>query len=162
MKARSNEELCALAQKGDEDARSLLLEKNYGFICQTAAELYRSMNLGESDLGIEMDDLTQEGSIGLLDAISHFDSSKGIKFLTYAAPSIKNAMTDLVRSAFAQYEQRMTDKKNEFAGIDMQRNVIERWLIGLRGIDLRNVVEGNNGVCRALVHCFDVYRGQRL
>ena len=56
----------------------------------------------------------------------------------------------------------MTDKKNEFAGIDMQRNVIERWLIGLSGIDLRNVVEGNNGVSRALVHCFDVYRGQRL
>ena len=38
----------------------------------------------------------------------------------------------------------MTDKKNEFAGIDMQRNIIERWLIGLSGIDLRNVVEGNN------------------
>ena len=62
MKTRSNERLCAQAQKGDENARSLLLEKNYGFICQTAAELYRSMNLGESDLGIEMDDLTQEGS----------------------------------------------------------------------------------------------------
>ena len=43
----------------------------------------------------------------------------------------------------------MTDKKNEFAGIDMQRNVIERWLIGLSGIDLRNVVEGNNGVSTA-------------
>lgn len=112
MKTRSNERPCAQAQKGDENARSLLLEKNYGFIRQTAAELYQSMNLGESDLGIEMDDLTQEGSIGLLDAISHFDSSKGIKFLTYAAPSIKNTMTDLVRSAFAQYEQRMTDKKN--------------------------------------------------
>ncbi|OUQ27705.1 RNA polymerase subunit sigma-70 [Lachnoclostridium sp. An131] len=112
MKTRSNERLCAQAQKGDENARSLLLEKNYGFIRQTAAELYQSMNLGESDLGIEMDDLTQEGCIGLLDAISRFDSSKGIKFLTYAAPSIKNTMTDLVRSAFAQYEQRMTDKKN--------------------------------------------------
>lgn len=111
MKTRSNEQLCVLAQKGDENARSLLLEKNYGFIRQTAAELYRSMNLGESDLGIEMDDLTQEGSIGLLDAISRFDSIKGIKFLTYAAPSIKNAMTNLVRSALAQYEQRMTDPK---------------------------------------------------
>ena len=59
MKARSNEELCALAQKGDEDARSLLLEKNYGFICKTSAELYRSINLGESDLGIEKDYLVQ-------------------------------------------------------------------------------------------------------
>ncbi|HIX29951.1 MAG TPA: sigma-70 family RNA polymerase sigma factor [Candidatus Blautia stercoravium] len=112
MKSLNNERLCALAQNGDEKARSLLLEKNYGFIRQTATELYQSMNLGESDLGIEMDDLAQEGCIGLLDAISRFDSSKSIKFLTYAAPSIKNAMTDLVRSAFSQYEQRMTDKKN--------------------------------------------------
>lgn len=112
MKALSNERLCALAQKGDEDARGLLLEKNLGFIRQTAADIYRGMNLGESELGIELDDLAQEGCIGLLDAISRFDSKKGIKFLTYAAPSIKNAMTDLVRSAFSQYEQRMTDKKN--------------------------------------------------
>lgn len=115
MKSLSNERLCTLAQKGDENARSLLLEKNYGFIRQTATELYQSMNLVESDLGIEKDDLAQEGCIGLLSAISYFDSSKGIKFLTYAAPSIKNAMTDLVRSAFAQYEQRMTDPKDGLA-----------------------------------------------
>ena len=127
MKARSNEELCALAQKGDEDARSLLLEKNYGFICKTAAELYRSINLGESDLGIEKDDLVQEGCIGLLDAISRFDSSKSIKFLTYAAPSIKNAMTDLVRDSFSQYEQRMVDSEN---GLGLQKVRLDEVLPG--------------------------------
>ena len=125
MKTLSNERLCALAQKGDKNARSLLLEKNYGFIRQTAAELYQSMNLEESDLGIEKDDLAQEGCIGLLSAISHFDSSKGIKFLTYAAPSIKNAMNDLVRSAFSQYEQRMTDKKN---GAGLQKVLLDEIL----------------------------------
>ena len=124
MKTLSNERLCALAQKGDKNARSLLLEKNYGFIRQTAAELYQSMN-EESDLGIEKDDLAQEGCIGLLSAISHFDSSKGIKFLTYAAPSIKNAMNDLVRSAFSQYEQRMTDKKN---GAGLQKVLLDEIL----------------------------------
>ena len=44
----------------------------------------------------------------------------------------------------------------------MQRNIIERWLVGLSGIDLRNMVESDDGISRALIHRFDVYRGQRL
>ena len=82
MKNRSNEQLCALAQKGNANARDLLLENNLGFIRKTANEIYFGMNLGESELSIDKDDLEQEGCIGLLDAISRFDSSKGTKFLT--------------------------------------------------------------------------------
>lgn len=83
MKNRSNEQLCALAQKGNTNARDLLLENNFGFIRKTANEIYFGMNLGESELSIDKDDLEQEGCIGLLDAIPRFDSSKGTKFLTY-------------------------------------------------------------------------------
>ena len=107
MKNRSNEQLCALAQKGNTNARDLLLENNFGFIRKTANEIYFGMNLGESELSIDKEDLEQEGCIGLLDAIPRFDSSKGTKFLTYAAPSIRNAMTNLIRDAFSRYEQRM-------------------------------------------------------
>ena len=42
----------------------------------------------------------------------------GMKFLTYAAPAIRNAMTDCIRAAFAQFEQRMVDKKD---GLGFQR-----------------------------------------
>ena len=84
-------------------------------IRKTANEIYFGMNLGESELSIDKDDLEQEGCIGLLDAIPRFDSSKGTKFLTYAAPSIRNAMTDLIRDAFSQYEQRMTDTTDGLA-----------------------------------------------
>ncbi len=55
------------------------------------------MNLGESELVIDKDDLEQEGCIGLLNAIPRFDGEKGVRFLTYAAPFIRNAMTDLIR-----------------------------------------------------------------
>lgn len=115
MRTRSNEQLCALAQKGDANARTLLLENNLGFIRKTANEIYSGMNLSESEFGIEKDDLEQEGCIGLLDAVPCFDGSKGIKFLSYAAPSIRNAMTDLIRDAFSQYEQRMVDTKDGLA-----------------------------------------------
>ena len=94
----ANERLCALAQKGDEAARELLVEKNMGFIVQTADLVYRSSSLEGSDLNIDVDDLVQEGSIGLLRAIDGFDPARKLKFLTYAAPAIKNAMLDLVHS----------------------------------------------------------------
>lgn len=108
----TNDRLCALAQKGDEAARELLIEKNMGFIVQTADLVYRSSSLEGSDLNIDVDDLVQEGSIGLLRAVDGFDPARKIKFLTYAAPFIRNAMTDLVRDAFSRYEQRMVDSEN--------------------------------------------------
>ena len=108
----TNERLCTLAQKGDEVAREILVEKNMGFIVQTADLIYRSSSLEGSDLNIDVDDLVQEGSIGLLKAISTYDQRIGVKFLTYAAPFIRNAMTDLVRDAFSRYEQRMVDSEN--------------------------------------------------
>lgn len=123
----TNERLCTLAQKGDEAAREILVEKNMGFIVQTADLIYRSSSLEGSDLNIDVDDLVQEGSIGLLKAISSYDQSVGVKFLTYAAPFIRNAMTDLVRDAFSRYEQRMVDSEN---GLGLQKVRLDEVLPG--------------------------------
>ena len=123
----TNERLCALDQKGDEGARGLLVEKNMGFIVQTAGLVYRSSSLESSDLNIDVDDLVQEGCIGLLKAISTYDQRIGVKFLTYAAPFIRNAMTDLVRDAFSRYEQRMVDSEN---GLGLQKVRLDEVLPG--------------------------------
>ena len=112
MQSMSNEQLCLRAQKGDDAARDLLLENNLGFIRKTANELYQSMGLAETELAIDRDDLEQEGCIGLLNAIGSFDADRGSKFLTYAAPSIRNAMMDLIRAGFSQFEQQVADDKN--------------------------------------------------
>lgn len=98
-----NERLCALAQAGDTAARELLLENNLGFIRKTALEVHGKA--GES--GLDVDDLVQEGCIGLLSAIDRFDAVRGMKFLTYAAQAIRNAMTDCVRAALSQFEWRL-------------------------------------------------------
>ena len=123
----TNERLCALAQKGDEAAREILVEKNMGFIVQTADLIYRGASLEGSDLNIDVDDLVQEGSIGLLCAVDGFDPARKIKFLTYAAPFIRNAMTDLVRDAFSRYEQRMVDSEN---GLGLQKVRLDEVLPG--------------------------------
>lgn len=123
----TNERLCTLAQKGDAHAANFLLEHNSGFIRKTASEIFLKSNLAESDLSIEPGDLEQEGCIGLLKAISSYDQSIGVKFLTYAAPFIRNAMTDLVRDAFSRYEQRMVDSEN---GLGLQRVRLDEVLPG--------------------------------
>lgn len=123
----TNERLCALAQKGDEAAREILVEKNMGFIVQTADLIYRSSSLEGSDLNIDVDDLVQEGSIGLLRAVDGFDPARKLKFLTYAAPFIRNAMTDLVRDAFSRYEQRMVASEN---GLGLQKVRLDEVLPG--------------------------------
>ena len=127
MRKPCNEQLCALAQKGDETAREILVEKNMGFIVQTADLIYRSSSLEGSDLNIDVDDLVQEGSIGLLRAVDGFDPARKLKFLTYAAPFIRNAMTDLVRDAFSRYEQRMVDSEN---GLGLQKVRLDEVLPG--------------------------------
>ena len=60
-------------------------------------------------------------------AISSYDKSVGVKFLTYAAPFIRNAMTDLVRASFSQYEQRMVDSEN---GLGLQKVRLDEVLPG--------------------------------
>ena len=99
-----NERLCALAQADDDAARKQLLENNLGFIRKTALELHRQT--GES--GLDVEDLAQEGCIGLLSAVDQYDAGRGVSFLAYAAPAVRNAMTDCVRAALSQFEQRMT------------------------------------------------------
>ena len=97
------ERLSALAPAGNDAARELLLENNLGFIRKTALEVYGKA----AESGLDVDDLVQEGGIGLLSAIDRFDAGRGMKFLTYAAPAIRNAMMDCVRAALSQFERRL-------------------------------------------------------
>lgn len=128
----TNERLCTLAQKGDEAAREILVEKNMGFIVQTADLIYRSSSLEGSDLNIDVDDLVQEGSIGLLRAVDGFDPARKLKFLTYAAPAIKNAMLDLVHTEQMSFEHRMATAKvkDGVEGLDLERVYLDEILPG--------------------------------
>lgn len=120
-----NERLCALAQAGGAAARELLLERNMGFIRKTALEVYGKA--GES--GLDVDDLVQEGCIGLLSAIDRFDATRGMKFLTYAALAIRNAMTDCVRAALSQFERQLESDGLKRVYLDDVLDANERLLL---------------------------------
>ena len=70
--------LIGRAHQGDKAARDLLFEENTGLIYSVAKRF-----LGR---GVEMEDLFQIGSIGLLKAVDKFDMSYDVKFSTYAVP----------------------------------------------------------------------------
>lgn len=65
------------ARAGDARARQLLINHNVAFVL--------SMCRRYQGKGCRMDDLVQEGMIGLLKAVEHFDASKGNRFSTYAS-----------------------------------------------------------------------------
>ena len=93
----SNEQLCIAALDGDTEARNALVENNLRFIKRTAYEMWSAQRELNAALGIEINDLVQEGSLGLLDCIPGYNPDTGNKFLTYAAPAIRNAIVDYIR-----------------------------------------------------------------
>ena len=99
MKDLTNEQLCKLAQAGDEQAVSLLIEANLPFVRKVANQIVENPVWQEhlSSCGVGFDDLVQVGSIGLWRAIDSYELSSGVKFLTYAAPAVRRAMSDLIR-----------------------------------------------------------------
>ena len=125
---QTNERLCALAQKGDAATLDSLIENNKSFIGKVANDLFHSMNLAQSGLNLDTDDLKQAGNLGLWKAVPKFDAARGMKFLTYAAPAIRNAMMDMVRDAFAAFEQRMVTEDKD--GICHQRVSLDDVLPG--------------------------------
>ena len=64
---QTNERLCALAQKGDAAALDSLIDNNKSFIGKVANDLFRSMNLAQSGLNLDTDDLKQAGQSGLVE-----------------------------------------------------------------------------------------------
>lgn len=72
--------LIGRAHQGDKEARDTLFEENIGLIYSVARRF-----LGR---GVEMEDLFQIGSIGLLKAVDKFDPAFEVKFSTYAIPMI--------------------------------------------------------------------------
>lgn len=81
--------LIAKSHQGDKKARETLVEENIGLVYTVVRRF-----LGR---GIEMEDLVQIGSIGLIKAIDKFDLSYSVKFSTYAVPMISGEIKRFLR-----------------------------------------------------------------
>ncbi|HBA83318.1 MAG TPA: RNA polymerase subunit sigma [Verrucomicrobia bacterium] len=93
----TREEEVALArriQKGDDQARELMIRANLRLVVKIAHDYVR--------LDVPLLDLISEGNIGLIKAVDRFDPDNGAKFSTYAAwwikQSIKRALVNQGRT----------------------------------------------------------------
>lgn len=77
------------AHQGDKKARDLLIEKNVGLIWSIVRRF--------KNRGVEMEDLFQIGSIGLIKAVDKFDCSYDVQLSTYAVPMIMGEIKRYLR-----------------------------------------------------------------
>jgi RNA polymerase primary sigma factor len=84
------EKLALLAQNGNKEAKSLLVECNLRFVVSVAKQY--------ANKDCKINDLINEGNIGLIEAAERFDPTKGFKFITYAVYWIKRRMTEYVNN----------------------------------------------------------------
>jgi len=76
--------LGARVQKGDEEAFQKLIESNLRFVVAMAKKYARS--------GYPLHELINEGNLGLIEAVSRFDPTRGVRFITYASWWIRQAI----------------------------------------------------------------------
>lgn len=71
----------------------------YGKLEPLVASLARSFALGHGNFS----DLQQEGFLGLLEAVRHFDPDRGVKLSTFAYPYIRGRILNFLRSERRHY-----------------------------------------------------------
>jgi len=87
-------ELSRRAKKGDEEARRILAVSNLAFVVAIAKKF--------ANRGARLDDLIQEGNVGLMKAIEHFDPKKNVRFATYAVWWIRAYITRYLKDNRSQ------------------------------------------------------------
>ena len=77
----------------DEIARDMMFKKYLPVIKKEAARLHK---YGKK-LGLELEDLEQEGYCALSSSLKHYNPNKNILFYTYVTSAIKRKMGNLIR-----------------------------------------------------------------
>ncbi len=100
-------------RNGDMEARNTLIERNLRLVAHMAKK-YASQN-------VSGDDLISIGTIGLIKAVSTFDSAKGSKLGTYAVKCIQNEILMYIRTG-KKYQNEVSI--HDPVGIDPEGNEI--------------------------------------
>ncbi len=103
--ALSDDEIIELIGKKDDDAMDYLVNK-YGVIVKREI---RTMYL----IGAEMEDLSQEGMIGLFKAIRDYESEKGTSFSTFATLCIRRQ----IQTAISSFNRKKHSPLNTYISI---------------------------------------------
>ena len=118
LTAQEEKEYLDRFQAGDQNARDILIERNMRLVAHVVKKY--------QGLDEDLDDLISVGTIGLIKAVSTFDTSKSVRLSTYAARCIDNELLMLLRQRkkksreVSLYDPIGTDKEgNEISLLDI-------------------------------------------
>ncbi len=84
LSKQEEEELGRRIARGDEQAKEIMIQSNLRLVINIAKRYLNS--------GLTLQDLIQEGNIGLMEAVEKFDYRKGCRFATYATWWVRQAI----------------------------------------------------------------------
>lgn len=119
LSAEQESELIRRAKEGDEQARTRLVESNLRLVVSIAKQY--------SNPSMPLEDLIQEGVIGLLKALNRFDSKRGYRFSTYATHWIRQTIVRALDSTISAIRL-PTHAVETLRRIEKQRALLKRQL----------------------------------
>ena len=90
LSAEREAELLKKSRNGDDGARNELIEHNLRLVAHIVKKYYNT--------GADQDDMISIGTIGLIKAVSTFNTDKGIHLATYASRCIENEILMFFRN----------------------------------------------------------------
>lgn len=94
LTAKEELDLARQCKKGDAAAKQRLVEANLRFVVKMA--------IPYANYGLSLEDLIQEGNLGLLEGIDKFDPEKGFRLTTYVSWWIRLALQRAIEQKSAQ------------------------------------------------------------
>lgn len=91
----NDNELLSYAAENNEDASEILYEKYMPLVKKTAGKIYPYVR----NTGMEINDLTQEGMLGLSSAIHEYNEDKNTSFYTFAKTCIERKIITAATAA---------------------------------------------------------------
>ncbi len=90
LSAEEERKYVALAAEGDEEARSILIERNLRLVAHIIKKYYSAT--------CDQDDLISIGTVGLIKGISSYRPDRGVRLATYASRCVENEILMYFRS----------------------------------------------------------------
>lgn len=121
-----SERLATRARRGDRVARTTLVEEHMSLV--------RAVALRYRGLGVPVEDLVQEGAIGLLSAVDKYDASRGATFSTYAFWRIRAAVTHALTTTgnVVRFPRSLQDRRQRAVPVSLDRPLVDGAVLGDR------------------------------